>query len=130
MKSLLRSGRQEMVYQWVSHTFGADHANNLEQRIIRFFEEAIELYQACGGDRRLAHKLIDFNFDKPAGDIAKELGDTGFTLLSVAAASGLNADEEEDRIALANMRRARAEMMARNQAKNDAGFEAGANPCD
>jgi len=36
-------------------------------------EEAVEAAQAAGCERGMAHMLVDFVFDRPAGTISQEL---------------------------------------------------------
>lgn len=124
----LRDGRQDLAHAWVTETFGPDHANDLRQRAIRFLEEAIELYQACGGDQHLARNLVDYIYKRDVGDIYKEVGDVGFMLLSVSSAAGVSADSAEDQIFERNLATPKKEMTDRNIAKNEAGFDAGAYP--
>lgn len=123
-----RDQRQKTAYNWTVKAFGPDHANSASQRATRFIEEAIELYQTCGGNRAMLHKLADFVFDKPPGEPVKELGDVGLTLLTVAELHHVSADTAEMVAVLDVLRRDPAEMYARNAAKNAAGFDAGAYP--
>lgn len=123
-----RMQRQMKVYEWVQLAFGPEHANNVKQRSVRFLEEAFELYQACGGDRRMAHELLDFVFDRPSGILHREIGQVGLTLLSVAAAAEYNCDAEE-RIEVERVMAIDPAIMAeRNRAKNEAGFDTKAYP--
>jgi hypothetical protein len=92
-----RSLRQRYVSDWAVEAFGSHNALFVPQRAIRFLEEAIELYQACDGDRAMAHKLLDFIFDRPIGTVSEGLGGVGVTVLGLAQAAGFSADEEEIR---------------------------------
>jgi hypothetical protein len=126
-----RDGRQEQVFKWVTAAFGVDHANSLPARSTRFLEEAIELYQAAGGDLAMAHKLLDFVFSRPVGDLSKEIGAVGLTLLSVAATAGVSCNGEEDREVVRVTSQDPAVFAERNREKNAAGFNAEAYPvCD
>lgn len=128
MPAIDRTMRQRMVAKLILDRFGAEHANSVPQRALRFLEEAVEAYQAAGADKEMAHKLIDFVFDRPRGDLAKEIGAVGLTLLGFAAAAELDADREEDReisrVILMNPR----EHAQRNKDKNEAGFDVAAKP--
>lgn len=117
-----RNARQRLVHNWVVSTFGPEHAGSLPQRATRFLEEAIELFQVCGGDKEMAHKLLDFVFAKDVGQLEKEIGDVGLTLLSVAAAAAVSADKAEMRVIGDALRRDPEEWRFRNLAKNAAGF--------
>jgi NTP pyrophosphatase (non-canonical NTP hydrolase) len=121
----IRPVRQELVFDWVTKAFGPDHANSLPQRATRFLEEAIELYQAAGGDRDMAHRLLDFVFARPVGELSKEIGAVGLTLLSVAAAADVSADAEERREIERVTSQDPAVFAERNREKNEAGFDAG-----
>lgn len=123
-----RDARQEWVFDWVTEAFGAEHANSLPARSTRFLEEAIELYQAAGGDLAMAHKLLDFVFSRPIGELPKEIGAVGLTLLSVAAAAGVNCDAEELREVDRVTSQDPAVFATRNREKNAAGFNAEAYP--
>ena len=125
-----RDRRQEVVARWCAEAFGADHAASPTQRGVRLLEEAIELYQAVGGDRALAHKLLDFVFDRPVGAVAQEIGGTSLCLLALAAACGLSAETEEKREVERVLAKPRDWFTARNKAKNDAGFCALSYPAD
>jgi hypothetical protein len=112
------------VYEWVQLAFGPEHANSVQQRAVRFLEEAIELYQAAHGDLAMAHKLLDYVFARPVGVLHKEIGAVGLTLLTVAAAAEYNAEAEERMEVERVMAIDPAIMAERNQAKNAAGFDA------
>lgn len=118
----VRDSRQACVAHWCALAFGKDQAASVEQRGLRLAEEAIEAAQAAGCDPAQLHKLIDYIYARPAGTMARELGGVGITLLALADAAGLSADDAE----LAELDRVLAKpfeyFTARNQAKNDAGF--------
>ncbi len=96
-----RSTRQRRVHAWCAAAFGLEHATAPQQRAVRFLEEAVELYQALGADRAMAHRLVDFVFARPPGD---------------------NADEAEAREIQRILAKPLAYFQARNQSKNAAGF--------
>lgn len=118
-----RDGRQGHVARWCAAAFGAEHAQNVTQRAVRLAEEAIEAAQACGADPAMLHRLIDHVYEKPPGVIRQELGGVGVTLLALAAACDLSADEAE----VAEINRVLSKPLehfrARNAAKNAAGFD-------
>ena len=121
---MLRIVRQNRVFDWVTKAFGPDHANHVQQRSLRFLEEAIELYQAAGGNLDQAHKLLDFIFARPVGELSKEIGAVVLSLLSVAAAAGWDADEEEQREVDRVTSKDPEVFAERNRQKNEAGFDA------
>jgi hypothetical protein len=116
-----RDARQTTVFEWCVAAFGVDQAN-IAQRALRLLEEAIEVYQAAGGDPAMGHKLIDHMFAAPAGDLQQELGGVGVCVLALAAAVGCSADEVEQREVEWVTSKPLAHFAARNQAKIDAGF--------
>src|SRR5882762_74694 len=91
---LPRHERQSRVAKWARAAFGEAEATGLAQRGVRLLEEAIEAFQACGGDEAIAHKLVTFVFGRPSGTIGQELGGVAVTVLALAAAAGVSADEE------------------------------------
>lgn len=128
-----RDVRQSRVADWCAAAFGTGQASSVEQRGLRLLEEAIEAYQAAGCNREQAHKLVDYVFSRPAGDLRQELGGVGITLLALANASGASADAEEVRELDRVLSKPLEHFAARNQAKNDAGFAAQNTvdlPCD
>lgn len=119
-----RDDRQRTVSDWCRNAFGDDQASGLPQRGIRLLEEAIEAAQAAGCERDMSHKLVDFIFDRPAGELKQELGGIGVTVLALAAAANLSADVCETREIERVLSKPLTYFTQRNQAKNDAGFEA------
>ena len=122
LRELSRGTRQEKVAIWAEQAFGRDQATSLPQRGVRLLEEAIEAFQACGGDEAMAHKLVSFVFARPPGEVGQELGGVAVTVLLLAAAAGLSADEEECREVHRVLTKPVGEFTARNASKNAAGF--------
>lgn len=118
-----RVERQQAVYDWCVSAFGEEHTNSLQQRAVRFLEEAIELYQACGGDRAMAHKLLDFVMDRPVGDVAQEIGQVGLMILSISKTAGVDPDAEELKEINRVLSKDPAIFAERNRQKNAAGFD-------
>ena len=127
-----RDRRQRTVADWAEQAFGREQATSLPQRGLRLLEEAVETFQACGGDEAMAHKLVAFVFARPAGTVGQELGGVAVTTLALAAAAGLSADEEECREIRRVQSKPVAEFTERNASKNAAGFQVSADapkPC-
>lgn len=119
---LPRDTVQAVAADWCKNAFGVEHATNIEQRAVRFLEEAIELYQACGGQEAMAYRLVEYNFKKPLGDPYQEMGGVGVTLLALSAAIGKSADDAE-KVELARvLSKPAAFWAARNEKKNRDGF--------
>jgi hypothetical protein len=113
---------------WAEQAFGHDQASSLPQRGVRLLEEAIEAFQACGGDEAMAHKLVTFVFARPPGTVGQELGGVAVTTLLLAAAAGLSADNEECREMDRVLSKPVKEFTERNANKNAAGFLVGDKP--
>ena len=131
-RNLPRDLRQAMTVEWARAAFGQDEATSVPQRGLRLLEEAIEAFQACGGDEAMAHKLVSFVFARPPGTVGQELGGVAVTVLLLAAAAGLSADEEECREVHRVLSKPLGEFTARNANKNAAGFKIATpprNPC-
>ena len=121
-RNLPRDQRQEMLVSWAAMAFGRRQATSVPQRGLRLLEEAIEAYQASGGDEAMAHKLVKFVFERPPGTIGQELGGVAVTSLLLAAAAGLSAEEEECREVHRVLSKPLREFTERNANKNAAGF--------
>jgi NTP pyrophosphatase (non-canonical NTP hydrolase) len=122
VRRLTRDERQWRITTWARAAFGDDEATGLAQRGVRLLEEAIEAFQACGGDEEIAHKLVAFVFARPSGKVGQELGGVAVTVLALAAAAGLSADIEECREISRVLNKPLAEFTERNASKNAAGF--------
>lgn len=120
---ILRSKRQAAINRWAIKCFGVAEALSLPQRGLRLAEEAIELAQAVGTDPTKLHVLIDYVYARPPGTIEQELGGVGVTVLALAAAAGVSANDCE----IAETRRVLAKdpvhFAQRNTEKNLAGFK-------
>jgi hypothetical protein len=122
-RNLPRDQRQAMITNWAQMAFGCEEATGIPQRGLRLLEEAIEAFQACGCDEAMAHKLVKYVFERPPGKIGQELGGVAVTVLALAAAAGLSADEEECREINRVLSKPLREFTERNARKNAAGFK-------
>ncbi len=96
-KTMLPFSNQKRVACWIRTTLG-ESALNPAERALRLAEEAAELVQACGVDREALHRLVDYVFERPVGDPAKEIAGVMVTLYGAATALGTDAQtrfEEE-----------------------------------
>jgi NTP pyrophosphatase (non-canonical NTP hydrolase) len=121
-----RDHRQAETHAWCVAAFGDYDARSIPQRGLRLVEEAIELAQACGCDPAMLHRLIDHVYAKPVGELRQELGGLGVTLLALAQATGLSADDAEVREIERVRAKPLAHFAARNAAKKAAGFHVSA----
>lgn len=85
-------------------------------------EEAIEAAQAAGCDAAMVHKLVDYVYAKEPGALAQEIGGVRITLLALAEAAGVSAEEEEGREFARVLSKPLKHFAARNEEKNRAGF--------
>lgn len=84
---------QGMVNDWMKKCFDfidPEIKNNLIERNYRFLEESLELVQSTGLDRNKAHELVDYVFDRPAGQIEQEIGGVLVTLAALSTANDIS----------------------------------------
>ena len=81
---------QSRVASWMQECFGLEISGDIVERNHRFLEEALELVQARGCTRSEAHQLVDYTFDRPAGDPAQETGGVMVTLAALCLAAGID----------------------------------------
>jgi NTP pyrophosphatase (non-canonical NTP hydrolase) len=88
--AISKSSFQERVRPWMLECFGPEIANDRVERGDRFCEEALELLQASGYDRRRVLALVDYVFNRPAGEITQETGGVLVTLAAFCLAHGID----------------------------------------
>lgn len=86
-------GFQRRVDPWLLSCFGEAIARDRTERSHRFLEEAIETVQATGTTRSEAHQLVDYVFDRPAGELPQEIGGVMVTLAALCLAHGVDMAE-------------------------------------
>lgn len=118
----MRDERQKLAFIWATQAFGEAHVNNRNERGLRFLEESLELYQSIGCERELAHKLVDFVFDRPSGNYAQEIGGVGITLLVLCEQLLLSADACEQNELARVIGKPYSDFAKRNTDKVSAGF--------
>lgn len=84
---------QARVKKWVHTCFGDMTATDKHERSHRFLEEALELVQSCGCSQRDAHALVDYVYNRPAGDIEQEAGGVKITFSALCSAHEIDMDE-------------------------------------
>jgi hypothetical protein len=119
-----RDWRQLLVGSWAARSFGIDEALSYPQRGIRLLEEAAEAAQVCGVTEEMAVNMMRYVWSRPSGNLEQELGGVGVTLLALAHASGRSADMCEQTEITRVLNKPTEHFVARNKAKNDAGFKA------
>jgi len=89
-----RDRRQAEVAAWVERVFGAESLAT-EERALRFVEEAVELAQATGLPAQRVRAVAEHVYARPAGEVAREVGGVGVTLVALCAVLGVSAEDEE-----------------------------------
>lgn len=93
---------QRDVHKWMLQCFTDDIAFSKQEQNHRFLEEALELVQACGCTKSEALQLVDYVFDRPAGDPPQEVGGVMVCLAALCTASDIDllraSDAELERI--------------------------------
>lgn len=109
---------QDRVRPWLVSCFGEDIAADRLERCDRFTEEAMELVQSVGYDRERAHALVDYVFDRDAGEPHQEVGGVMVTLAAFCIAHGLDLhDDGERELARISAPEVQAKIRAKQQAK-------------
>ena len=85
--------RPKALLAWAIRTFGPVAANR-DERAARFIEEALELVQSEGLSESTALRIVWRVYSRPAGDIAREIGQAMACLECLAENIGLSADAE------------------------------------
>lgn len=118
---LARNQRQKDGLSWALRTFGAQAAGNLDERIRRFTEEALELAQAVGMSEAAAIDLVRYVYARPVGEVEQEVGGVGLSLLAFCEFIGVSADECESRELARVLAKDAGYFRARQDAKARAG---------
>lgn len=82
---------QGTILQWAVATFGPIAAQ-LNERGLRFVEEAIEVAQAAGVDKSQLLAVVDRVYGRPAGKVRTEIAQAGVTLACLSAAAGVDLE--------------------------------------
>lgn len=81
---------QDRAAEWAVECFGKERLQDPDVRNFHFLEEAGELVQANGMTREDAHRVIDYVFDRPSGELKQEVGGVMGTLAAFCIAKGIN----------------------------------------
>lgn len=74
---------QSRVREWTLDCFGDEIACDMQERMDRFTEEALELAQSLGYDADRAHALVNYVFGRDKGEPSQEVGGTMTTLAAL-----------------------------------------------
>lgn len=107
---------QRRVVAWLHDCFSMEICRDKQERNHRFLEESLELVQSLGCNRHAAHQLVDYVFDRKAGDPDQELGGVQVTLAALCWPNNLdmeNAAERELARCWKNIEKIRAKQAAK-----------------
>lgn len=83
---------QMVVADWCEETFGTEICDNLEERCLRFLEEACELVQSLKLPKERAMAILDYVYARELGDPAQETGGVMVTLHALANAAEIRVE--------------------------------------
>lgn len=83
---------QDTIYQWCQDVFGEPCTKDVHERGLRLLEESLETTQALGIHPEAAHRLVDYVYGRPVGQLPQEISGVLVTILALAAASGNSAE--------------------------------------
>ena len=109
---------QKLVQEIGQAVFGYDKMSDKRERALRFGEEAMELMRAVGLSLQDVANLMDYEFDRPAGNIEQEIADAGVTLYALADNYDVDVDLAVEREIIRVLRDADA-IKAKDAAKPD-----------
>lgn len=83
--------------KWALYTFGSTLVYNSQERCARFLEEALELVQALGFNKRRALALVEYVYGREPGEVDQEFGGVMNTLYLLGETGGRNLHELGER---------------------------------
>lgn len=105
---------QDGVRSWVERCMGVRVARSPNERCRRFLEEALELVQAGGLEASKVMQMVSYVYNRPAGDMAQEVGGVSVTLAALCSAYNLDLEY----CAYAELQRIEANMEAIREKHN------------
>lgn len=86
---------QHKIYRWMDYTFrGMLDWASVNERVRRLTEEVTEVAQASGMSREEMHRMVDFVYDRPSGDLEQEVAQAGLCLYGLAESLHVDLEEE------------------------------------
>lgn len=113
---------QRATLHWLITTFGQAYITSLDERALRFFEEAGELCQSAGMTKEQALAMVEYTWSREPGEPVQELGGATVTLSLLATALGLQHGEaarNELQRCWDNQKKIRAKAMAKELRGHD-----------
>jgi hypothetical protein len=83
---------QIAVFRWMRRCFGERITMDLTERNFRFLEEALELVQAAGCSKLEALELVEYVFNRPAGEAQQEVGGVMVCLAALCTVMSIDPD--------------------------------------
>lgn len=104
---------------WCRRAFGDEVVDSLHERAARILEEAVELYQAEGGNLSFAQNIVEKVFSRPVGEPAQELAGVMVTTAIYAEVKHLSRSDLEmmEIVRVENMLAANPEHFRRRHAE-------------
>jgi len=92
VNNLSEKRTQTAVLKWANESFG-DVACNRDERAARLVEEAIELGQTEGLTEDIATRILNRVYDRPPGELRREIGGVGITLEALSENAGVSLED-------------------------------------
>jgi len=83
---------QKLVAEWIRQVLGEESASNGPERSLRLVEESVELAQVLGVGADEIHRLVDYVFSRPVGEVQREIAGCMVTLYGVASSVGVDVE--------------------------------------
>lgn len=113
-----------IALDWAIRAFGAEHVYNNSVRSLRVAEEAVELAQAYGVDKKTLLHLVETVYSRPPGKPEQEMGGVLMTITVMCAASSCDPDAVFERELLRVLAKPVEHFTRRNQDKIELGLTA------
>ena len=110
------SQTQKLAFGVGSIAFGQEAMMDSRERLLRFFEEAVELVRAGGLTLNDVQNVVTYEFSRDIGVVTQEIAGTAVTLYAVASAFGVDLEEvagNECHRVLENLEKIRAKQKAK-----------------
>lgn len=90
------SSIQNKVFEWARRAFGDNVVMHRPERRERFAEECLELLQASGMSKEEIQRMMEYVYNRPAGEFSQEVAGVAITLDVFAASEGVDREKVVD----------------------------------
>lgn len=90
------SSVQSKVFEWARRAFGDNVVMHRPERRERFAEECLELLQASGMSKEEIQRMMEYVYNRPAGEFSQEVAGVAITLDVFAASEGVDREKVVD----------------------------------